>query len=76
MGEGVGEGMGEGVGESVGEGVGLHTHTRILKHKLSIALVAAQMGGSPGADVDQHPHSPTRSRRSCGQLAHAYAGGP
>ncbi len=51
VGAGVGVDVGAGVGVSVGDGVG-------LSRAHSIALVVAQIGVNPGADVDRHPHSP------------------
>ena len=63
VGAGVGVDVGAGVGVSVGDGVGLHAHTAqshlALCRARSSAPVAAQMRVSPGADVDQHPHSPS-----------------
>jgi hypothetical protein len=63
VGEGVGVGVGAGVGVGVGEGVGLHAQTpcsRLPLHvRPTIPLVAAQIGHSPGADVDQYRRSPS-----------------
>ena len=55
--------VGAGVGVSVGEGVGLHAHTARsmlpLHVRPTIPLVAAKIGHSPGADVDQYRRSPS-----------------
>ena len=63
VGEGVGVDVGAGVGVSVGEGVDLHAHTPCsmlpLHVRPTIPLVAAQIGLSPGADVDQYRRSPS-----------------
>ena len=63
VGERVGVDVGAGVGVSVGEGVGLHAHTPCsmlpLHVRPTIPLVAAQIGLSPGADVDQYRRSPS-----------------
>ena len=63
VGEGVGVDVGTGVGVSVGAGVGLHAQTPCcmlpLRVRPTIALVAAQIGLSPGADVDQYRRSPS-----------------
>ena len=52
-----------GVGAGVGDGVGLHAQTPCcmlpLRVRPTIALVAAQIGLSPGADVDQYRRSPS-----------------
>ena len=63
VGERVGVDVGAGVGVSVGEGVGLHAHTARsmlpLHVRPTIPLVAAQVGLTPGADVDQCRRSPS-----------------
>ena len=55
--------VGAGVGVSVGVRVGLHAQTpcsRLPLHvRPTIPLVAAQIGLSPGADVDQYRRSPS-----------------
>ena len=60
---GVGVGVGAGVGVSVGDGVGLRAQTassNLASHvRPTIALLAAQTGVSPAADVDQHRHTPS-----------------
>ena len=55
----VGAGVGEGVGDGVGSGVGLNANTTAcsmlpLNVRPTIPPVAAQIGLSPGADVDQY----------------------
>ena len=55
VGEGVGDDVGAGVGAAVGEAVGLHAQAAFLScisRAHIIALAAAQMGVSPGADID------------------------
>ncbi len=70
VGAGVGVDVGAGVGVSVGAGVGLHAQTAWFMLPLhvrpTIPLVAAHIGLSPGADVDQHRRSPSAvPRRRC-----------
>ena len=60
----VGAGVGEGVGDGVGSGVGLNANTTAcsmlpLNVRPTIPPVAAQIGLSPGADVDQCRRSPS-----------------
>ena len=63
VGEGVGVDVGAGVGVSVGAGVGLHAKTAwfyvAAQHAPTIPPVAAPIGLSPGADVDQWRRSPS-----------------
>ncbi len=63
VGEGVGVDVGAGVSVSVGAGVGLHAQAACsmlpLHVRPTIPLVAAQIGLSPGADVDQYRRSPS-----------------
>ncbi len=63
VGEGVRVDVGAGVGVSVGTGVGLHAQAACcmlpLHMRPTIPLVAAQIGLSPGADVDQYRRSPS-----------------
>jgi hypothetical protein len=57
----VGEGVG--VNSNIGAGVGLHAQAACsmlpLRVRPTIPLVAAQIGLSPGADVDQYRRSPS-----------------
>ena len=68
VGEGVGVDVGAGVGVSVGAGVGLHARTAwlyVAAHvRPTTPLVAAQIGLSPGADVDQYRRSPSAVPRA------------
>ena len=63
VGAGVGVSVGAGVGADVGAGVGLHAQTacsNVAAHvRPTIPLVAAHIGLSPGADVDQYRRSPS-----------------
>ena len=63
VGAGVGVSVGEGVGVDVGAGVGLHAQPACsmlpLNVRPTIPLVAAQVGLTPGADVDQCRRSPS-----------------
>jgi hypothetical protein len=63
VGEGVGVDVGAGVGVSVGAGVGLHAQTACsmlpLHVRPTIPPVPAQIGLSPGADVDRYRRSPS-----------------
>ena len=64
VGEGVGEGVGDGVGDGLGSGVGLNANNTAcsmlpLNVRPTIPLVAAQIGLSPGANVDQYRRSPS-----------------
>ena len=64
VGVSVGEGVGEGVGDGVGSGVGLKANATAcsmlpLNVRPTIPLVAAQVGLTPGADVDQCRRSPS-----------------
>ena len=61
VGAGVGVSVGAGVGVDVGAGVGLHAQTAcsMLPLTCTIPPVAAHIGLSPGADVDQYRRSPS-----------------
>ena len=63
VGAGVGVSVGAGVGVDVGAGVGLHAQTACsmvpLNVRPTIPPVAAHIGLSPGADVDQYRRSPS-----------------
>ena len=63
VGAGVGVSVGAGVGVDVGAGVGLHGATSLFyvaAHvRPTIPPVAAHIGLSPGADVDQYRRSPS-----------------
>ena len=70
VGAGVGVDVGAGVGVSVGAGVGLHAQTAWFMLPLHVRPpfppVAAHIGLSPGADVDQYRRSPSAvPRRRC-----------
>ena len=63
VGAGVGVSVGAGVGVDVGAGVGLHGANSVVlccrSRAPTIPLVAAHIGLSPGADVDQYRRSPS-----------------